>query len=125
MKTGIELINEERIEQIEKHQRTITKYIMKYLTSIIRKIKAFFIHIVKCRFYIYKRYFYITPFIYLDKNNNVVKDEITDKIKWLDEDYLIREYCSKRAIKIAQDRLSKIYQGDIDDVWFSKWHLIP
>jgi HSP20 family protein len=60
---------------------------MKYLTSIIRKIKAFFIHIVKCRFYIYKRYFYITPFIYLDKNNNVVKDEITDKIKWLDEDY--------------------------------------
>jgi hypothetical protein len=117
MKTGI--------EQIEKHQRTITKYIMKYLTSIIRKIKAFFIHIVKCRFYIYKRYFYITPFIYLDKNNNVVKDEITDKIKWLDEDYLIREYCSKRAIKIAQDKLIKEYQGDIDDVWFSKWHLIP
>ena len=23
------------------------------------------------------------------------------------------------------NQLIKEYQGDIDDVWFSKWHLIP
>lgn len=84
----------------------------------LTQFKQWILFVVKCHFFLYKRYFHYTPFIYLDDDNNAVKDEITDKIKWLDKDYIIKDYCSEKAIKIARDKVSKIYKGDIDAVWF-------
>ena len=48
----------------------------------------------------------------------MVKGKITDKIKWLDKDYVIKDYCFKRAMKVAQNKVSKIYSDDIDAVLF-------
>jgi len=91
---------------------------MEQLINILARFKQWILSIVKCRFFLYKRYFHFQPFIYIDNNGNVVKGEVTDKMKWLDDDYIIKEYCLKRAMKIAQNKVSKKYKGDIDAVWF-------
>ena len=81
-------------------------------------IKEWILFVFMCRFFLYKRTFHFQPFIYVDNEGNVLKNEIGNVIKWLDTDYIIKEYCSKNAMKIARKRVSKIYDGDLDDIFY-------
>jgi len=90
---------------------------MKQIIKYLQQFKQWVLLVVKCHFFLHKQYFHFTPFVYLNKDNNVVKGEISDKIKWLDKDYLIKDYCYEKAMKTAQDKVSKIYDGDLDAVW--------
>ena len=92
--------------------------IKKYISSKLAQFKQWILFIVKCRFFLWKKTFVLTPFIYLDKNGDVLKNGIGDSIKWLGSGYVIKEYCLDKAMKIARDKVSKLYQGNLDYVWY-------
>jgi hypothetical protein len=91
---------------------------MKYLINKLIQFKQWFLSIVKCRFFLYKKTFHFQPFIYLDEDGLVLSGEIGNRMKWLDNSYIIKAYCSEKARKIAEQKVSKIYKGDLDDVWY-------
>ena len=89
---------------------------MKKETNILARFKQWILSIVKCRFFLYKRTYYFEPFVYLDENNNVTT-EMTDRMKWLDDTYIIKDYCEENAYKVAKKRVSKIYKN-VNEVYF-------
>ena len=91
---------------------------MKNKISILAQFKQWILSIVKCRFFLYKKTFHYQPFIYLDEDGLMLSGEIGDRMKWLDDTYIIRTYCSEKAMKIAKDKVNKVYKGDLDDVWY-------
>lgn len=87
---------------------------MKY----IKQFKQWILMIIECRFFLYKRTFNYQPFLYIDESGGVASGEITSIIRWLDNTYSIKEYSLIRGMKIAKNKVSKIYTGDLDDVWY-------
>jgi len=88
---------------------------MKQKTSKLSQFKQW---ILSIRFFIFKKTFHYQPFIYLDEDGLVLSGEIGDRMKWIDNVYIIKAYCSEKAMKIAKNKVSKIYKGDLDNVWY-------
>ena len=92
--------------------------IKKNLYSKLTQLKQWGLYVIKCHFFLYKKTFHYQPFIYLDDDGLVLSGDIGDRLKWLADTYIINSYCSDNAMKIAKDKLSKVYKGNLDDVWY-------
>ena len=67
---------------------------MKY--RIKKALKALGLYNVMCRNFLPKRKFIVEPFVYIDKRGGIARDEITNKIHWL-EKFEIETQCIEFA----------------------------
>ena len=88
------------------------------MKKIIQHIKKQILLIFKCRFYLFKKIYCYQPFIYIDNNGVVLKNGIGNRVKWIDNEFIIKSYCSDIAFEIAKTKVMKKYKGDLTDIHF-------
>ena len=86
---------------------------MKY--RIKKALKALGLYNVMCRTFLPKRRFIVEPFVYIDKRGGSARDEITDKIRWL-EKFEIETQCIEFAESEFWKEARKKY-GFYDAIW--------
>lgn len=86
---------------------------MKY--RIKKILKALHLYNFMCRAFLPKRNFIVEPFVYLNKKDEVVKNEITNKIRWL-EKYKINTHCIEFAESEFREYSKNKYEY-YDAIW--------
>jgi len=67
------------------------------MKKLIKKaLKALGLYNVMCRTFLPKRKFIVEPFVYIDNRGEIARDEITDKLRWL-EQFEIETQCIEFA----------------------------
>jgi len=90
---------------------------MKYCIKKI--LKALNLYYIMCRIFLPKRKFIIQPFVYINKHNKIVKNEITDTIEWL-ENFEIETQCIEFAESAFWKEAKKKYSF-YDTIWIFKY----
>lgn len=57
--------------------------IMRY--QIKKMLKKLGLYNIMCRIFLPKRKFIVEPFVYINKNDEIVIGKITDKVRWLEK----------------------------------------
>ncbi len=86
------------------------------MKQLIKKVlKALGLYNVVCRTFLPKRKFIIEPFVYIDNHGEIARDEITDKLRWL-EQFEIETQCIEFAESEFWKEAKKKYDF-YDAIW--------
>lgn len=86
---------------------------MKY--RIKKALKALGLYNVMCRTFLPKRKFIIEPFVYIGKYDEIVRGEITDKVRWL-EKFETKAHCIEDA-ELEFWKEARVKYGFCDAIW--------
>ena len=86
------------------------------MKKLIKKaLKALGLYNVMCRTFLPKRKFIVEPFVYIDNRGEIARDEITDKLRWL-EQFEIETQCIEFAESEFWKEAKKKYDF-YDAIW--------
>jgi len=85
------------------------------MKNLIKWMKALGLYNVMCRTFLPKRRFIVEPFVYINKCGEIVSDEITNKVRWL-EKFEIETQCIEFAESEFWKEAIKKY-GFYDAIW--------